>query len=65
MTRYVTPLKDNWNFVKSAEDALTAAALPGETVTLPHTWNAIDGQDGGNDYHRGTCYYVKTYPDRN
>ena len=62
MTRYVTPLKDNWNFVKSAEDALTAAALPGETVTLPHTWNAIDGQDGGNDYHRGTCYYVKNLP---
>ena len=22
-----------------------------ETVNLPHTWNGIDGQDGGNDYH--------------
>ena len=62
MARYITQLKDNWIFVKSAKDALTAAALPGETVTLPHTWNAIDGQDGGNDYHRGTCYYVKTLP---
>ena len=29
-------------------------------VNLPHTWNAIDGQDGGNDYYRGTCMYVKT-----
>ena len=19
-------------------------------VDLPHTWNAVDGQDGGNDY---------------
>ena len=28
-------------------------------VTLPHTWNAVDGQDGGNDYHRGTCWYVR------
>ena len=22
-------------------------------VNLPHTWNAVDGQDGGNDYWRG------------
>ena len=28
-------------------------------VNLPHTWNALDGQDGGNDYYRGTCYYAK------
>ena len=32
-----------------------------ETVTLPHTWNAIDGQDGGNDYWRGTCTYEKRF----
>ena len=30
-----------------------------DVVNLPHTWNAIDGQDGGNDYYRGTCYYAK------
>ena len=26
-------------------------------VTIPHTWNAFDGQDGGDDYYRGvgTC----------
>ena len=29
-------------------------------VDLPHTWNAVDGQDGGNDYYRGICEYVKT-----
>ena len=28
-------------------------------VTLPHSWNAIDGQDGGADYYRGTAYYAK------
>ena len=22
-------------------------------VALPHTWNALDGQDGGADYWRG------------
>ncbi|MBO5523648.1 MAG: glycoside hydrolase family 2 protein, partial [Roseburia sp.] len=31
-----------------------------EAVNLPHTWNGIDGQDGGNDYYRGTCSYRKT-----
>ena len=26
-------------------------------LDLPHTWNALDGQDGGGDYRRGTCTY--------
>ncbi|MCD8068394.1 MAG: hypothetical protein LUE87_05820, partial [Lachnospiraceae bacterium] len=32
---------------------------PTEVVDIPHTWNAVDGQDGGNDYYRGTCWYVR------
>lgn len=32
-----------------------------EQLNLPHTWNASDGQDGGNDYWRGTCIYKKTF----
>jgi len=46
---------DAWLFAKDK-------ALPRtewESVNLPHTWNAKDGQDGGNDYYRGTCYYTK------
>ena len=31
------------------------------SVTLPHTWNAKDGQDGGNDYWRGSCEYRCTF----
>lgn len=57
--RKTTQLKDNWTFVKTAANAAAASAAIGETITLPHTWNAKDGQDGGNDYYRGTCYYVK------
>lgn len=30
-------------------------------IDLPHTWNATDGQDGGNDYYRGTCTYEKSF----
>ena len=31
-------------------------------VTLPHTWNAFDGQDGGNDYWRGIGTYILDLP---
>ena len=33
-----------------------------ETVTLPHTWNNLDGQDGGNDYKRCRCTYERNFP---
>lgn len=59
--RNILSLNDNWKFVKTADSAAKAAAAPGEGITLPHTWNAIDGQDGGNDYYRGTCWYVKDF----
>ncbi len=55
--RKVTELNNNWIFVKNAKDVSEAAAAEGILVSLPHTWNAIDGQDGGNDYYRGTCWY--------
>ncbi|MBQ5541804.1 MAG: hypothetical protein IIU06_01915, partial [Erysipelotrichales bacterium] len=56
-------LKDGWYFVKdvpSLEEAL--ANTEKEPVILPHTWNAKDGQDGGNDYFRGTCAYITHLP---
>ena len=60
--RNIKVLKDGWRFLKAdmtAEQAVANAAR-GEAVVVPHTWNAVDGQDGGNDYHRGTCWYVRT-----
>ncbi len=56
-------LDRDWRFVKQAaglKEAVAAAKITGEPVTLPHTWNAVDGQDGGNDYYRGTCWYVRS-----
>ena len=32
-------------------------------VTLPHTWNAMDGQDGGGDFWRGVGTYEIPLPD--
>ena len=28
-------------------------------MNIPHNWNSIDGQDGGNDYFRGYSEYKK------
>lgn len=48
--RNIKNINENWVFVKENEKS---------TVILPHTWNGIDGQDGGNDYYRGKCTYIK------
>lgn len=39
---------NDWKFIK-------------EDINIPHTWNGEDGQDGGNDYYRGTCWYTKEF----
>ena len=55
-----TIMNDNWFFVKGSND-ISAVPETAEAVTIPHTWNAIDGQDGGNDYFRGNCVYFKNF----
>ncbi len=55
--RTIINLNENWLFAKDTADA---SVREGERVDLPHTWNAADGHDGGNDYFRGSCLYVKT-----
>ena len=59
--RKITNINEGWRFLKAAipVDTAMAYAAQGEAVTLPHTWNAVDGQDGGNDYYRGSCWYVR------
>ncbi|MBE6604718.1 MAG: glycoside hydrolase family 2 protein [Ruminococcaceae bacterium] len=54
--RNVINLNSDWLFVKNTTD-VTAAT--GEAIDLPHCFNAVDGQDGGNDYFRGPCLYKK------
>lgn len=52
-------INENWRFSKGCADA-TACPAQARPVILPHTWNAQDGQDGGNDYYRGEAWYYKT-----
>lgn len=57
--REIIKLNDGWKFTKEAFNSVPSK--PGfkwQTVTLPHTWNNMDGQDGGFDYYRGKCWYM-------
>ena len=51
--RKITPIMKDWLFTYSKDQSQIK-------LDLPHTWNNKDGQDGGNDYYRGTCSYKKT-----
>ena len=55
--RQIISLNQDWLFVKDTTDV---TVRDGEKVNVPHCWNATDGQDGGNDYFRGTCLYYKS-----
>ena len=57
--RQIIAFNDNWHFWKDTADINRQDG--GEAVCLPHTWNGEDGQDGGNDYFRGTCLYKKVF----
>lgn len=57
--RQTVNLNHKWAFSKEAAEVPAEFPKNWVFVNLPHTWNAIDGQDGGNDYYRGTCYYAK------
>ena len=50
--RNIININAGWLFKKPDCEAVT--------LDLPHSWNAVDGQDGGADYFRGTCRYSKT-----
>jgi len=49
--RRVSKLMTDWSFAGGDERI--------EGLDLPHTWNNLDGQDGGNDYRRGLGVYTR------
>ena len=56
--RQVLEFNTRWAFSKEAETRPETMPNKWVWVNLPHTWNNIDGIDGGNDYYRGTCWYA-------
>ncbi|MBO5410144.1 MAG: glycoside hydrolase family 2 protein [Clostridia bacterium] len=57
--RILKNINAQWLFSKDAKAAPSAIPADWEKLDLPYTWNGKDGQDGGNDYYRGTCWFVK------
>lgn len=55
--RQVRNLNYKWAFSKDAGEIPKAIPANWYWVNLPHSWNNIDGQDGGNDYYRGILYF--------
>ena len=51
---------EEWRFKKGAVNGGEKSTLNDATwekVTIPHTWNKTDGQDGGGNYYRGESWY--------
>ena len=59
--RTIINFNAKWAFTKQASEVPAQLPKDWNWVNLPHSWNAIDGQDGDNDYYRGTCYYAKSF----
>ena len=57
--RHIININQGWAFTKDTCPIPDTFPADWENVTLPHSWNALDGQDGGADYHRGTCHYAR------
>ena len=59
--RQIINFNSKWAFTKMASEVPTAIDTKWDFVNLPHSWNNIDGQDGDDDYYRGTAYYAKKF----
>lgn len=55
--RDVISMNEHWKFTKDRNQDMESW----ENVTLPHTWNAVDGMDGKGDYYRGECWYFQEF----
>ncbi len=62
--RQEAALMTGWRFHQGELDQASIVAFDDaawQAVTLPHTWNAQDGQDGGGDYYRGDGWYRRHF----
>lgn len=61
---YAQELDGAWQFggrLLSASAALNADRSNWQSVTIPHTWNAVDADDGGGNYDRTVYWYHKEF----
>lgn len=59
--RKTIEFNSGWEFYKGELQADSTDSTVWEGIKLPHTYNALDGQDGGNDYYQGIAWYRKKF----
>ncbi len=59
--RIKTLFNDGWKFTQKDVGIDGIAKAKMTAVSIPHTWNNLDGQSGGDNYYRGRCWYEKTF----
>ena len=59
--RNIININENWKFIQKNVGLPSAYPQDWDTVDLPHTWNAVDGNDGNGSYDRGNYWYAKTF----
>ncbi len=57
--REITCINGGWFFIRNTDSVPSEIPSDAEPINIPHTWNAEDGTDGGNDYFRGRCLYMR------
>jgi beta-galactosidase len=60
--REIININNGWKFHKGTDKIKTPPKKAGNNwkdVKIPHTWNNLDGQDGGSDFWRGQCWYIR------
>lgn len=60
--RTIISFNDGWKFSLTDKNVPDSLPESWETVSLPHSWNAIDGQDGNGSYLRTNALYAKSFP---
>jgi len=57
-------MDSGWRFIRQDASGAQNVGFDDSSWTnlnLPHTWNNLDGQDGGNNYYRGIGWYRTHY----
>jgi beta-galactosidase len=66
--RQVLPLDADWRFIRRDVGPEAVVDSNWQSVTLPHTWNNVDGQNGAaadpglvDGYYRGAAWYEREF----
>lgn len=59
--RNIINLNQDWKFIQKDVGLPTELPKDWQSINLPHTWNAVDGNDGNGSYDRGNYWYAKTF----